>query len=135
MIYLTRRKQFNAGHRIFIAEWTDEQNKKVFGKCANKNYHGHNYDLYVTIKGEPNPKTGFVMNAIELSELIEKVVCEKVDHLNLNLDVDFMRGIQPTAENFAKAIWNQLEPHLKECQLHCVKLQETENIFVEYFGN
>ena len=134
MMYLTRRKQFNAAHRVFNPDWSDEKNMEVFGKCANKNGHGHNYILYVTVKGEPNPQTGFIMNAKELSDIIDKFVFEKVDHLNLNIDVDFMKGIQPTAENLAKAIWNQLKPNIKNCQLYSVKLHETENIFVEYLG-
>lgn len=133
-MYLTRRKQFNAAHRVFNPDWSDEKNLKVFGKCANKNGHGHNYILYVTVKGNPNPVTGFVMNAQDLGDIIEKYVCEKVDHLNLNIDVDFMKGVQPTAENLAKQIWKQLEPHIHNCQLHCIRLHETENIYVEYFG-
>jgi 6-pyruvoyltetrahydropterin/6-carboxytetrahydropterin synthase len=135
MVFLTRREHFNAAHKLFNADWSKEKNDEVFGKCANANWHGHNYEVFVTVKGEPNPDTGFVINAKELSDLIKKHVCEKLDHKNLNLDVDFMRGQFTSTENLAKAIWQQLLPHINGCELHCVKVQETENIYVEYFGN
>ena len=114
--------------------WSEEKNVEIFGKCANKNWHGHNYNLFVTVKGNPNPDTGFIMNVKELSDIIQKNVLDKIDHKNLNLDVDFMKDILPSTENLAKAIWQQLEPHIKECKLHCVKLWETENIYAEYYG-
>jgi 6-pyruvoyltetrahydropterin/6-carboxytetrahydropterin synthase len=135
MVFLTRREHFNAAHKLYNPEWSKEKNERVFGKCANENWHGHNYEVFVTVKGEPNPETGFVINAKELSEIIRKHVCEKLDHKNLNLDVDFLRGQFTSTENLAKAIWQQLLPHIKGCQLHCVKVQETENIYVEYFGD
>ena len=133
MVYLTRKEHFNAAHRLHNEQWSDEKNREVFGKCNNKNWHGHNYDLYVTVKGEPSPDTGFIINAKKLSELIQKEVCDKLDHKNLNLDVDFLKGIHPSTENVAKAIWRQLESHLAG-KLHCVKLVETENIYAEYYG-
>lgn len=135
MVYLTRKEHFNAAHKLYNPNWDVEQNDAVFGKCANKNWHGHNYDLFVTVKGEPNPDTGFIMNVKELSSIIKEVVLEKLDHKNLNVDVDFMRGKMTSTENLAKAIWNQLEPHITGCELHCIKLYETENIYVEYFGD
>lgn len=136
MVYLTRVEHFNAAHKLHNPQWSDEQNLEVFGKCANPNWHGHNYELFVTIKGEPHPETGFVFNAKTLGDIIKEVIIEKVDHKNLNLDVDFMRGKFTSAENFAISIWNELLPHVEKqgVQLHCVKLQETPRIYVEYFG-
>lgn len=134
MIYLTRRERFNAAHRLYNPKWTEEQNRDVFGKCANANWHGHNYELFVTVKGEPDPDTGFVVNAHTLSQTIQRVIIDKVDHSNLNLDVDFLRNTLPSTENFAKAIWHELAPHIAPTQLHCIKLCETENIYAEYYG-
>jgi len=136
MIHLTRVEHFNAAHRLFNPNWTDEQNRKVFGKCANENWHGHNYELHVTIKGEPHPETGFVYNAKTLGDLIQEVIIEKTDHRNLNMDVDFMKGKFTSAENFAIGIWNELKPHIEKdgVKLHCVKLIETQKIYVEYYG-
>jgi 6-pyruvoyltetrahydropterin/6-carboxytetrahydropterin synthase len=134
---ITRRENFNAAHKLFKPEWSDEKNLEVFGACANPNWHGHNYILYVTVKGKPNPETGFVMNLKRLSQLIRRHITEQVDHKNLNLDVPFMNGILPSAENIAKAFWQQLSPHIEKegCALHCIKIQETENNSVEYFGD
>ena len=134
MVYLTRRETFNAAHKLFNPNWSDEQNEAVFGKCANKNWHGHNYILYVTVKGQPDPNTGFVMNAKTLSDLIRKHITSVLDHSNLNLDIPFMKDTLTSTENLAIAIWHQLKPHLKGCELHAIKLYETENIYVEYFG-
>ena len=110
---------------------------KIFGKCSNPLWHGHNYILYVTVKGEVNPETGFLVNLSQLSEIINQVIIEKVDHRNLNLEVDFMKGRLVSTENLAKAIWEQLEPHVRDlgAELHCIKVIETENNYVEYFGN
>jgi 6-pyruvoyltetrahydropterin/6-carboxytetrahydropterin synthase len=136
MVYLTRVEHFNAAHRLFNPGWSKEQNDAVFGKCANENWHGHNYELYVTVKGDPHPDTGFVVDAKKLSELINDHVTEKLDHRNLNVDVDFMSGKLCSTENLVIAIWQQLQPHLPEnVQLHCLKLYETPRIFVEYFGS
>ncbi|HLO70515.1 MAG TPA: 6-carboxytetrahydropterin synthase [Flavipsychrobacter sp.] len=136
MVYLTRVEHFNAAHRLFNESWSAEKNIEVFGKCANANWHGHNYELHVTIKGNPNPDTGFVFNAKTLGELIKDVIVERVDHRNLNLDVDFMQGKFTSAENFAMAIWGELKPHIEKngAALHAVKLVETPRIYVEYFG-
>jgi 6-pyruvoyltetrahydropterin/6-carboxytetrahydropterin synthase len=135
VIYLTRRETFNAAHKLYNDYWSPEQNEQVFGKCSNKNWHGHNYVLYVTVKGTPNPDTGFIMNVKDLSKLMKEKVVDKLDHTNLNLDVDFIpKNIHPTTENLAKIIWEQLEPYITECKLHSIKLQETENIYAEYFG-
>jgi 6-pyruvoyltetrahydropterin/6-carboxytetrahydropterin synthase len=136
MVYLTRVEHFNAAHKLENKTWTDDQNKDVFGKCANENWHGHNYELHVTIKGEPDAETGFIFNAKTLGELIRDVIVERVDHRNLNLDVDFMRGKFTSAENFAMGIWNELKPHVEmgTVKLHRIKLIETPRIYVEYFG-
>lgn len=135
MVYLTRIEHFNAAHKLYNPKWSDEQNDAIFGKCANKNWHGHNYELYVTIKGIPNEETGFLFDAKKLSVLIKEHILEKLDHKNLNLDVDFMAGKMCSTENLAIAIWEQLTPHLPaNVQLHCIKLYETPKIFVEYFG-
>lgn len=134
-MYLTRRMTFNAAHKLWVTQWSDEKNWEMFGKCANKNWHGHNYQLFVTVKGQPDPLTGFVMDAKALKDLVKKVIVDKLDHSNLNLDVDFIpEGMQPTTENLAILIWQQLEPHIKGCKLHCIKLTETENIAAEYYG-
>ena len=133
---MTRVEHFNAAHKLYNALWSSEENKEVFGKCANENWHGHNYELHVTIKGVPHPETGFIYNAKTLGELIKDVIVEKVDHRNLNLDVDFMKGKFTSAENFAMGIWNELKPHIEksDVKLHAVKLIETPKIYVEYFG-
>jgi 6-pyruvoyltetrahydropterin/6-carboxytetrahydropterin synthase len=133
MVYLTRKENFNAAHKLNCSHWSEEKNHAYFGKCANENWHGHNYDLWVTVKGTPNIDSGFIMNSQSLSKIIKSSVTDKIDHRNLNLDVD-LGGIQPSTENLSIWIWNQLLPHITEGQLHCVKLQETENIYVEYFG-
>jgi len=134
LVYLTRRERFNAAHRLFNPNWTEEKNRAVFGKCANEHFHGHNFELFVTIKGTPDPETGFVYNAHHLSKVVKELIVDKLDHQNLNLDVDFMVGVIPSSENIAIAIWKELEQVLEGCTLHCIKLVETENIFVEYFG-
>lgn len=136
MVYITRRERFNAAHKLFNPNWSVEKNEAMFGKCANVNWHGHNYHLFVTVKGVPQADTGFVINVKELSKIIKEVIIEKVDHKNINLDVDFMKDVMPTTENFVIAMWQQLEQHIKNkgCTLHCIKLYETENIYAEYYG-
>ena len=136
MIYLTRRERFNAAHRLFTKEWSDEKNFTVFGKCSNPNWHGHNYVLFITVKGEIDEETGFVINLKDLSKIVRAKIIDKVDHRNLNLDVDFMKGKITSAENIAIAIWEELEKDLVaiKCELHCIKLVETENNSIEYYG-
>ena len=134
MLYVTRKEHFNAAHKLANPNWDAAKNEEVFGKCANENWHGHNYNLYVTVKGEPDPETGFIINVKNLSMLIKEKVLDKCDHKNVNMDVDFMDGIQPSTENFVKAIWDELEPSISGCTLHEVKLYETETIFAQYFG-
>ncbi len=137
MIFVTRKERFNAAHRLFRPEWTDKKNLEVFGKCSNPNWHGHNYELFVTVKGNNNPETGFVMDLKNLSTIIRTLVTDKLDHKNINLDVDFMKDKIPSTEVLAVAIWEQIASPVNKlgCELHCVKLFETENNFVEYYGN
>jgi 6-pyruvoyltetrahydropterin/6-carboxytetrahydropterin synthase len=136
MIYLTRKEHFNAAHKLWNDHWSEEKNIAVFGKCANHNWHGHNFDLYVTVKGTPDPDTGFIMNLKTLSTLIRTHVIDKLDHKNLNLDVDFMRGKLASTENLAMAIWEQLADKIAQpnCTLYAIKLYETERNFVTYYG-
>lgn len=136
MVYLTRIEKFNAAHKLWVKSWTEEKNFEVFGKCANKNWHGHNYKLVVTVKGEPDPITGFVIDAKKLSQIIKDTIIEKVDHMNLNMDVDFIpKSKMPTTENLVILFWNELEAVINGCNLHCVKLIETDTIYAEYYGN
>ena len=136
MIHITRRERFCAAHMLRNENWSEQKNLEVFGKCSNPSWHGHNFELFVTVKGEVDPVTGFVINLKELSQLIEKKVIQKLDHKNINLDVDFMAGKMASTEVLAIAIWKQLETGVKDMGgiLHCVKLKETENNFVEYYG-
>lgn len=136
MVFITRKEHFNAAHKLHRDDWSAEKNAEVFGKCANPNWHGHNYTLYVTVKGTVDADTGFLVNLKDLSSLIRVEICDKLDHKNINLDVDFMKGIMASTENLAIAIFNILQPKIKPLggELHCIKLYETENNYVEYFG-
>lgn len=135
MVYLTRIEHFNAAHKLYNPNWSKEKNDEVFGRCANEHWHGHNFELFVTIKGHADPDTGFIYDAKKLGALIKEHVTEKLDHRNLNLDVDFMKGKMCSIENLVVGIWNELEPRLpKEARLHCLKLVETNKIYVEYYG-
>lgn len=136
MVYITRIEHFNAAHKLYNPKWTKEENQVVFGKCANENWHGHNFELHVTLAGLPNPETGFVFDVKKLSVIIKEHVTEKLDHKNLNVEVDFMAGKICSIENLVIGIWNQLSPQLPvEIKLHALKLYETPRIYVEYFGN
>ena len=137
MIYITRRERFSAAHRLFNPALTDKENETIYGPCANPNWHGHNYTLWVTIRGEINPETGYVVDLKQISRIIRDKVIVKLDHKNINLEVDFMDGQYVSTENLAMGIWKELEPSVKDLGivLHSVKLQETENNSVEYFGN
>ena len=134
MLYVTRRERFSAAHRLFKPGLSDEENEKIYGKCSNPNWHGHNYDLEVVVCGNLNPETGFVIDLNLLKKIIREYVINKVDHKNLNLDTDFMKGIIPSAENIAVAIWNQIDNKLPSGKLYSVKLYETENNYFEYKG-
>lgn len=137
MVYLSRLEHFNAAHKLFNPNWSEERNKEVFGPCSNENWHGHNYELIVTVKGQPDPETGFVIDLKQLSILIRKQIIEKVDHKNLNMDVPFMSGKLASTENLVIEFWNILAPlisTISTAQLHCLKLFETPRNFVEYYG-
>lgn len=136
MIYITRRERFSAAHKLYRDDWSLKENEDTFGKCSNPNWHGHNYELFVTVKGNIDPKTGFVIDLRKLKEIILNKVIHKVDHRNINLDVDFMQGKMASTEVLAVEIFNQLRPSIEaeNAQLHAIKLQETENNAVEYFG-
>lgn len=137
MIYVTRRERFNAAHKLYRPDWSKAMNEEVYGKCANENWHGHNYELFVTVKGQTDPETGYVLDLKLLSRLINSEVVSKLDHKNINMDVPFMQGVITSTENLVLAVWNILEPQIKNtfsCELHCVKIYETENNFAEYFG-
>ncbi|MCF6171493.1 MAG: 6-carboxytetrahydropterin synthase [Bacteroidales bacterium] len=136
MIYITRRERFNAAHRLFRPDFSDEQNLEIFGKCSNPNWHGHNYELFVTVKGEVDGSTGFLLNLKKLSKVIREKVIIALDHKNINIEVGFMQGKLASTENLAVGIWGELEETIISlgAELHCVKVSESENNFVEYFG-
>ena len=136
MLYITRIEHFNAAHKLYNPSWSREKNEEIYGKCANENWHGHNFELHVTLKGFPDPDTGFVFDVKKLSVIVKEYVIEKLDHKNLNVDVDFMKDKLCSIENLVIAIWQQLEPNLPgDVSLHCLKLYETPRIYVEYYGN
>ena len=136
MIHVSRKEHFNAAHKLWNPNWSDEKNFEVFGPCANVNWHGHNFQLYITVKGVPNQETGFVINLKLLSELVREHIIEALDHKNLNLDVPFLKGIMASTENMAIAIWDILDPLVQQHggEMAKIKLIETENNFVEYYG-
>lgn len=134
MIYVTRRETFNSAHRVFNPKLSDEENFKIFGNCSNPNWHGHNYVLEIVVAGEVNPETGYVIDLKILKKIIRENIIEKVDHKNLNLEVDFMKDIQPSAENIAIQIWGELAEKIPSGRLFSVKLYETENNYFEYKG-
>ncbi len=135
-VYIIRKEHFNAAHKLWREEWSSEKNEEVFGKCSNKNWHGHNFNLFVTVKGIPNPETGFVIDLKTLSKIIKRDVIEALDHKNLNLDVPFLQGMLPSTENLIIEIWKILEKsiQLEGGVLAKLRLEETENNAVEYFG-
>lgn len=134
MIYVTRREIFSASHRIYNPELSDDENYRLYGKCSNPNGHGHNYVIEVTVSGEINPNTGYLIDLKELKKIIRENVIEKLDHKNLNLDVDFLKDKIPTAENILIGIWEQLKNKIPNAKLYSIKLYETENNYVEYRG-
>ena len=136
MVYITRKERFNAAHRLFRPEYTEEQNLKVFGKCSNPNWHGHNYILHVTVKGDVSEETGFVTNLKALSQIINEKIILPIDHRNMNLEVAFMEGKLASTENLVISIWNELEAEIAKlgATLHCIRVEETENNMAEYYG-
>lgn len=135
-VYIVRKEHFNAAHKLWREEWSEAKNQEVFGACSNKNWHGHNFYLFVTVKGKPHPETGFVMDLKVLSKLVKEHVIDQLDHKNLNLDVPFMQGIMPSTENLIVEIWNILAPIISKegGELSKLRLEETENNYVEYYG-
>ena len=138
MIHVSRKEHFNAAHKLSNPAWTIEKNLEVFGPCANENWHGHNYDLIVTVRGNTDPETGFVIDLKKLSELIKNEITDKLDHKNLNMDVDFMKGKMASTENLVIEIWKILSPKISSIApkaiLHSIRLFETPRNYVEYFG-
>ena len=138
MIYISRKEHFNAAHKLYNPNWSEEKNVEVFGPCANANWHGHNFELITTVKGKPDPETGFVVDLKQLSNVIRAEVIEKLDHKNLNMDVDFMQGKMASCEILVMEIWKILEPEVAKIastgKLHSLRLYETPRNFVEYFG-
>ena len=131
-VKVSRKEHFNAAHRLFNPAWTEEKNKSVFGKCSNPNYHGHNYEVIVSVTGEPDPETGYVFDMKVLSDLIKQYVLLKFDHRNLNLDTEYFTTLNPTAENIALVIWRILRQRIDENLELKITLYETERNFVEY---
>ena len=133
-VYVTRKVHFNAAHRLHNPARSDAWNRETFGKCNNPNWHGHNYVLEVTVAGEPDPDTGYVIDLGVLKGIVEEKIVDKVDHKNLNLEVDFLEGVLPSTENFVVAIWNELHAVLPSGRLHAIRLYETERNVAEYRG-
>ncbi len=134
MVYLTRKAEFSAAHYYWVSDWSDAENERVFGKCANRNGHGHNYVLHVTVKGEPDPKTGFVVDLKRLKDIMETEVVSVYDHRHLNLEVPEFKGVQPTTENIAIAVWRRLEGKLEGATLHSVRVEEMWGLAASYYG-
>lgn len=138
MIYVSRKEHFNAAHKLYNPNWSREKNEEVFGPCANENWHGHNFDMIVTVKGQPDPETGFVVDLKQLSTLIRREIIDKVDHRNLNVDVDFMQGKMASCEILVMEMWKILNPAIRSItsvgSLHSIRLYETPRNYVEYLG-
>ena len=133
-VFITRQVHFNAAHRLFNPTKSLAWNRKQYGLCTNPHWHGHNYVLEVTVKGQPDPVTGFILDLSELKGIMGRAVADVCDHRNLNDDVKFLRNIIPTTENLVIAFWQQIEPLLPAGELHCVRLYETPRNYAEYFG-
>jgi 6-pyruvoyltetrahydropterin/6-carboxytetrahydropterin synthase len=135
LVTVIRRMRFNAAHRVYNPKFSDAQNEATFGKCNNPNWHGHNYELEVYVEGQVDPDTGYVLDMARLRDIVETELVSKIDHKNLNLDVKFMSGIIPTAENIVVECWKILEPVVAPGKLKKLLLRETENNYVEYDGH
>lgn len=133
-VYITRQVHFNSAHRLCNPTKSLAWNQKQYGLCTNPHWHGHNYVLEVTLKGQPDPVTGYIMDLAALKRVLHEAVVDKCDHRNLNDDVDFLRGIIPSTENLVIAFWQEIAPRIKNGQLHCVRLYETPRNFAEFFG-
>ena len=133
-VFITRQVHFNSAHRLFNPTKSQAWNEQQYGLCTNPHWHGHNYVLEVTLRGQPDPETGYIIDLGELKRIVHKAVVDKCDHRNLNTDVDFLRGIIPSTENLVIAFWQEIEPHLKAGKLHRVRLYETPRNFADYCG-
>ena len=134
MIHLTRKEHFCASHVLSNPKFSEKENFEIYGKCANPHGHGHNYEIEVTVAGEPDKDTGMILDLKKLSEIIEKEIIDKVDHKHLNIDVGFLKGVLPTAENLAMVFWKILKPKIEAGKLYSIKVSETTNNFAEYRG-
>ena len=139
MIYIVRKEHFNAAHKLYNPKWSKDKNMIEFGACSNENWHGHNYEIEVTVKGKINPESGMLVNLKDLSKIMKEEIIDKVDHKNLNLDVPFLEGIITTTENVTMKFWEILDIKIKsldnsECRLHKIRVYETPRNFVEYYG-
>lgn len=134
MLYLTKKISFSAAHRLYNPTFSEDKNEDTFDKCNNFYGHGHNYDLEVTVKGMPDPETGYVYDLKILKQLLMTEIVNKVDHKHLNFDVEFLKGVIPTVENLSVIFWNILEDKIINCKLHCIRIYETPDSYVEYFG-
>jgi 6-pyruvoyltetrahydropterin/6-carboxytetrahydropterin synthase len=131
-VKVSRKEHFNAAHRLYNESWADDKNEQVFGKCSNPNFHGHNYEVIVSVTGEPDAQTGYVFDMKALSDLIRENVLSRFDHKNLNLDTEYFKTLNPTAENIAVTIWRILRQHIDNKYELKITLYETERNFVEY---
>lgn len=134
-VYITRQVHFNSAHRLYNPTKSQKWNTEKYGLCTNPHWHGHNYVLEVTVKGQPDPETGYVMDLGELKRILHRAVVDPCDHHNLNEEVPFLRDINPSTENLVIAFWNEIAPHITAGTLHCVRLYETPRNFAEYFGS
>jgi len=138
MVYVCRKEFFNAAHKLYNPKWSKEKNESIFGPCSNENWHGHNFELEVIIKGRPDPETGYIMDLKQLGTIIQDKIVKKVDHKNLNLDVDFLTGKMPSCEVLVVEFWKILQPAIAQlapqAQLHCIELIETRKNSAKYYG-
>ena len=134
MIYIVRKEHFNAAHKLLNPNWSDEKNKEEFGVCSNENWHGHNYEIEVTVKGEINHETGFIVDLLYLKKIVQKNVIDILDHSQFDVEVDWFKDKQPSSENLVIFIWNQIVKDFDSAKLHRVRLHETPTIFTDYYG-
>jgi len=133
-VSITRQVHFNSAHRLYNPTKSQRWNEEKYGLCTNPHWHGHNYVLEVTVRGEPDPETGYIMDLGDLKKILHEAVVDRCDHRNLNDEVPFLRGVIPSTENLVIAFWNQIAPHIHAGRLHCVRLYETPRNFAEYHG-
>lgn len=134
VVSITRQVHFNSAHRLYNPTKSQQWNEDKYGMCTNPHWHGHNYVLEVTVRGQPDPETGYIMDLGDLKHILNQAVVDKCDHRNLNDEVPFLRGVIPSTENLVIAFWNEIAPHITAGRLHCVRLYETPRNFAEYHG-